>query len=183
MKPIKIVAFDLSLTASGYASVGYRADQFDPKGISIGTLKPPDLDGLPRLQWIRDNVLSLSTSAAVVVVEGYSFGSGHQAHQMGELGGVVRLALHELKRPFVIVPPASRAKYATGKGNAPKDAVLAEAIRRLAYPGHDHNEADALWLLTMAGDHYEQPWRTQVPTGHREALEAITWPKLGKPRQ
>jgi len=166
---LRIVAFDLSLTATGYASPS-----------AIGLLKPPELNGVARLQWIRDAVLNLTIDAHMVVIEGYSFGSGHRAHNMGELGGVVRLALFEKGRVLAVVPPSSRAKYATGKGNAPKEQVLAEAIRRLKYEGHDNNEADAMWLLAMAADQYDAPYRVVVPAGHRVALKSIEWPRLDK---
>ena len=165
---MKIIAFDLSLTATGYAT---------PE--TVGLLKPPDLNGLARLQWIRDNVVRLAALSMIAVVEGYSFGSGNRAHHLGELGGVVRLALHEAKHPLVVIPPHSQAKYATGKGNAPKEAVLVEAVKRLQYAGHDHNESDALWLLAMACDHYGAPL-CAVPEGHRSALAKIEWPDVGK---
>lgn len=164
-----MIAFDLSLTATGYAIPD-----------TVGLLKPPELQGVERLLWIRDNVLHLSRGEKLVIVEGYSFGSGNRAHNMGELGGVVRVALYEAKHAVVVIPPSSRAKYATGKGNAPKEQVLAEAIRRLGYKGHDHNEADAMWLLAMACDHYDAPCRVTVPSGHRAAVKAITWPVIGK---
>ncbi len=167
MKRLPIVAFDLSLTATGYATRG-----------TFGVLRPLNLQGVERLRWIRDYVLQLSEGMAVVVLEGYSFGSGNRAHALGELGGVIRLALYEAKLPTVIIPPSCRAKYATGKGNAPKEQVLAEAIRRLRYPGHDNNEADAMWLFAMAADHYAQPQRTVVPAAHRATLKSIEWPVL-----
>ena len=127
-----------------------------------------------------DEFGNLTIDAHMVVIEGYSFGSGHRAHNMGELGGVVRLALFEKGRVLAVVPPSSRAKYATGKGNAPKEQVLAEAIRRLKYEGHDNNEADAMWLLAMAADQYDAPYRVVVPAGHRVALKSIEWPRLDK---
>lgn len=169
---LKAIAFDLSLTATGYAT---------PEG--AGLLKPHLMDGLERLQWIRDNVLRLAADAALVIVEGYSFGSGNRAHHLGELGGIVRLAVYEAKHALVVIPPHSRAKYATGKGNAAKEAVLVEAVKRLQYAGYDHNEADAMWLLQMAGDHYATPWRISMPSEHRAALKKIDWPDLSKPRR
>ena len=42
-----------------------------------------------------------------------------------------------------------RTSKATGKGNAPKDAMLA-AVRRWGYAPVDDNEADAIALLHLA---------------------------------
>jgi hypothetical protein len=58
------------------------------------------------------------------------------------------------------VAPATLKKFATGKGNADKDAMIAAAVRRLAEDtsrlaetcrkGMTHNTADALWLYWFA---------------------------------
>ena len=40
-------------------------------------------------------------------------------------------------------------KFATGKGNAGKPAVIKAAQDKLGYIGEDDNEADALWLLEL----------------------------------
>jgi len=165
---VNVLALDMSLTASGYAG---------PDG--SGVISPPVEvgKGVGRLRWIRDRVLSLADGAGIVVIEGYSFASrGRAIVSIGELGGVIRLALHEAGVPVVEVPPACRAKYATGKGNAPKEAVLVEAVKRLSYDGHDHNEADALWLRAMAADHYRLADRVGVPKVNRTALDRIEWP-------
>jgi Holliday junction resolvasome RuvABC endonuclease subunit len=47
------------------------------------------------------------------------------------------------------VHSATIKKHATGKGNAPKDAVIA-AMRRRGFAPTDDNEADALALLDWA---------------------------------
>jgi hypothetical protein len=71
--------------------------------------------------------------------------------------------------------------FATGKGNAPKDVVLTAAIQKLQYAGNDHNEADALWLLEMAVQHYH----SLPPHGEYQdrALEPISWPTLSTPTE
>jgi len=167
---MRILALDLSLTATGYAG---------PNGSGVLSPSAEVGKGVERLAWIRDQVLSLAEGADLVAVEGYSFASrGRALISLGELGGAVRLALHEFGVPVVEIPPACRAKYAAGKGNASKDAVLVEAVRRLDYDGHDHNVADALWLQAMAADHYDLPGDTPAPKVHRAALEKITWPEI-----
>ena len=51
--------------------------------------------------------------------------------------------------PYQGVPVGTIKKHATGKGNAPKDAMLA-AVRGWGYAPADDNEADALALLHWA---------------------------------
>lgn len=169
---MKIAAFDLSLTCTGYArSNGAHWE--------VGNLANK-LRGCERLQYLRDRVLRLAACADLVVIEGYAYASGQGAHQLGELGGVIRLALYEARLPVVELPPATLKRYATGTGNAKKDQVLAAAIRRLGYEGHINDEADALWLLHAALDHYGQPLAVTLPAAQREALAKVVWPELAR---
>jgi Holliday junction resolvasome RuvABC endonuclease subunit len=114
----------------------------------------------------------------VVVVEGYSFASPNRAHELGEVGGVVRLYLHDQRVPWFEASPSTRMKVATGKGQASKGAVLAEAVRRLQYQGHSEDEADALWLLELIRQRYQLTGAAKLPASHVEALARITWPEL-----
>lgn len=168
---MNVISLDLSLARTGYALP-----------IRVGLLIPPKGHdrGTRRLAWFRLQVrtLVMETHADLVAIEGYSFGTpagASHSHALGELGGVVRLELYDLKVPFVEIAPSSLKKYACGKGNAKKMDVLAAAIRRLGYAGADDNEADALWLRHMALDHYGLA-PVEMPQLHREALEKVIWP-------
>lgn len=163
-----VVGLDLSLTGTGVAHPGGGSSTIRTKltgAARLGYLR--DLIG----QWLSDERTDL------VAVEGYAFGRTNKAHQMGELGGVVRLMLHERGQPWCEIPPSSMKKYATGKGNAGKSEVLVAAVRRLGYDGADDNQADALWLRAMALDHLGAPC-VQVPASHRDALVKVQWPAI-----
>jgi hypothetical protein len=54
----------------------------------------------------------------------------------------------ELKGVYII-PPRSRAKYATGNGNAKKEAVMESVQLQTKINVSDHNIADAMVLATM----------------------------------
>lgn len=138
--------------------------------------------GVERLIQIRDSVLlAMHDTAAVVVIEGYSHGSKFATHVAGELGGVLRVALHEFGARFVDVQPTTLKKFAVGKGNATKDEVLAAAVKAGAnVTGND--AADAWWLMQMG---LLQEWRVvrdlddpRVPfmAYRREALDKVEWP-------
>lgn len=80
----RVLAVDLSLTRTGLC------DADGPTTYAAGG------DGLARLAAIRDRVLGAAADAELVAIEGYSFGSkGRAVVSIGELGGVVRLALAE----------------------------------------------------------------------------------------
>lgn len=135
---------------------------------------------MARLHWIQQEVKRVTDGADLVVVEGYAHASPYQAHYLGELGGVIRLTLHCLGRPYVDVAPTVRAKIATGSGGSSKDEVFAAAFKRLHYDGHSKDEVDARWLLECALQHYRLPGRAQLPEKHLEPLAKSrpSWPSL-----
>ncbi len=51
--------------------------------------------------------------------------------------------------PYQGIPVGTLKKYATGKGNAGKPAMIAAACAK-GWEPVDHNEADALWILDYA---------------------------------
>lgn len=167
---MRICTFDLSLTATGHASRGCTM-----------TLHAKNIDGPARLIHLREHVRRLlwpEQQPTLVVLEGYAYGMarGNAMTALGELGGVVRVLLHELEIPWLTIAPAQLKKYATGKGNGSKDLVLAEAVKRSGdtFDG-DNNRADAWWLYQMAACHYGQE-HVPMPASHREVLAKIDWP-------
>lgn len=115
----------------------------------------------------------------LTVIEGYAMGTQRQAHSyaIGELGGLVRWHLWTQEKPYVEIPPATLKKFATGKGNAPKDAMLAAAIRKFGFEGSDNNEADA-WLLRCMGLSHLDTWGYAKSTYSIEALAKVAWPDV-----
>lgn len=172
---MRIVAIDASLTETGYATDD-KAGIFVPAG-SLG-------QGMARNDWIMRRVLELFEATGpiagvhakgfVAVIEGYSFGSQNRAHANGELGGLIRWAFWTRGIPYVDVPPKTLKKYATDNGNARKDQMLAEAVRRLGYTGHNHNEADALWLHALAKQAYGEPI-VEVPKTRLVGINKVPW--------
>lgn len=171
---MNILALDLSLTSTGWAKSGVPYD--------TGTIRPPTtMRGMRRLAWIRERVLNAALSVNLVVIEDYAMGMSRRVSalaSLAELGGVIRLALYDVDKPFVTVAPALLKKYLAGRGNAKKEDVLAAAIRRLKYQGSSFDEADALTLLYMALDHYGSPQAAQMPKANRDALLKVRWPAI-----
>lgn len=105
----------------------------------------------------------------LVAIEGYSYSSPHVAHQLGELGGVLRVELFELMVPFIVVAPATAKRYACGNGSASKDQMLLAAVRRLGYEGESKDQADALWVRAAVLAALGEPV-VDVPKAHETAL-------------
>lgn len=159
------LGLDLSLTSTGIAITG----DTPPWRIR------PKSTGVRRLIEIRDAIV-LNVEAyrpALVAVEGYAYGRPNGMAALGELGGVVRVALHESGARWCEVTPATVKKFATGKGNATKEAVLAAAIRRLGYTGTSTDEADALWLAHIAAEADGNP-AVDMPAVNRAAIAGVS---------
>lgn len=161
-----VMGLDLSLTASGIATPHGKRGQI----ITRST-------GMPRLATIRDAVLETARDAHLVAIEGYAFGRPNQAAHLGELGGVVRLALHEAGISYVDIPPASAKKYATGRGNATKPDMRMALFQRAGIDERDDNAVDAWWLRAMALDHLGHPL-VELPAVNRSALAKVAWADL-----
>lgn len=71
------------------------------------------------------DLLLTSYMPCYVGLEDYALGMSRKAHQMGEVGGVARLALWESTIPFRLHDPSSVKIFATGKGNADKEEMKA----------------------------------------------------------
>jgi Holliday junction resolvasome RuvABC endonuclease subunit len=146
-----------------------------------------------RLVYINDQVRSLlhldEDSACttdcgglidLAVIEGYNYGLKKfgDVFGIGESAGVIKLALAWRAIPLVTVSPAARAKFATGKGNAPKATVLEQwsRITGVDFAGDD-NKADA-HVLREIGLHLLGTPTYDLAPAHLEALTLVrknTW--------
>ncbi len=175
-----VVGLDLSLTSTGVAVRDGTWKVTSKPGENgrdaKGKKRKPTLDqDIARQEAIHEQVLGLvvRVSPDLMVVEAPSFGSeGGSAHERAGLWwGLVR----EVRRnvcPVLRATPGGIKKYATGRGKADKDEVLAAAIRRFGWFSGGNDEADALWACAMGYDHLGEPL-TDMPKLNREAL--IPW--------
>jgi Holliday junction resolvasome RuvABC endonuclease subunit len=162
----RVVGLDLSITATGWCG----ADG------AVETWKLPAKRGDGRLREIYNLVRSWRLMADVVCIEDLPT-HAHGAGITGMVHGVTRLALRQDDVPYVLVPPASLKKYATGKGNAGKPEMAVALYKRTGLELGDDNQVDAAWLRLMALDGCGHP-EVDMPATHRVALEKITWPSL-----
>jgi crossover junction endodeoxyribonuclease RuvC len=105
--------------------------------------------------------------------------AGGGAHERGWLWWEVYRHLAEAGYPIGLMSTNQRALYATGKGNAGKDAVIDAVARRFSawQTGGNDNSADAVVLMAAGLDHFGQPVAA-MPQAHRKALAGCQWPDL-----
>lgn len=148
------------------------------------TVLPTGLRDMARLAMIKATTAAFvdGMDVAYAAVEGYAFGAINQAFSLGEIGGVLRLLVHECGIPRVDVPPVNLKKWATGRTEADKNEMVAAAIADGARPG-DHNQADAYFLariaLALADDSPETRPRQRSKL---EVIRSITSPPRKKSR-
>ena len=148
-----VVAFDLGLHATGVAWPG-GSDTFRlPKGIT--TTPMTDTARHARIDWWHRAFRAILEPwpHTDIWVEAPFL---HPKHPTGaipliELHGALLVAASGNGSPVTTIAPAELKKWATGKGNASKAAML-EAARQRGWVGDDHNEADAWLLWCLAHD-------------------------------
>lgn len=173
---MKICAFDLSLTATGYAcTTGTDGDSTT----ECGSIRPPlKMREGPRLSWIIDTLETATGmyTADIIVIEDIPM-HAKSAGLTAQLHGALKLALHDNGgRTPILIPPSTLKVIATGKGNSDKTAMVVAARERLGYDGLDNNVADARWLLELGLHLVGHRWATPLPQIHLRALTKIVWP-------
>jgi Holliday junction resolvasome RuvABC endonuclease subunit len=175
-----VVGIDLSLTSTGIAvktlnlaggytitipSTGHRGDTWHTRHKRINTIVGHILTHIP----VGPALIALEAPA-------YSSNTGSVWDRAGAWWRIYDLLADE--HTVVPVLPNLRAKYATGKANASKDAVLAAAVRR--YPDWDitnNNTADALILAAIGARLAGEPF-DDLPLTHLDALKTLELPHV-----
>lgn len=180
---MRVVGIDPSLTSTGVAcieladdgalnvavnrvqSAGHRAATLDERMVRLNNL-------VHRIGWDTNRRPDL------VVIEGPAFSRNNAGTwDRAGLWWLVVRHMFEAELEVVVVPPNVRAKYATGKGTAGKDEVLAAVVRR--YPGVEvrgNDEADALVLAAMGARHLGHSIEESLPASHQSVMDKVEWP-------
>lgn len=187
MTPLRIVALDLSLRATGLAATH---DGTGEARLSCRTVAPPKYPSATQMNHRRvkdtiDAVIGAVRPATrkpdLVVIEWLPQfdGKGDTSLRSAELHGAIKHWLWSHDVRYVDVFPVHLKQYATGNGNAKKSEVREAVTAR--YGGLLHigteDEADATCLLAMALHAYGQSLAPVNPTYGR-ALSAVKWPDL-----
>ncbi|HET6917068.1 MAG TPA: hypothetical protein VFH56_13330, partial [Acidimicrobiales bacterium] len=149
-----VIGLDLSLTATGFAADGtLRTIRSTGRAGDDLTARLARLDRLTGA--IAGEVARVANEAGrervVVVIEAPAFSrtTGHQHDRSGLWWLVVSELASWDGVDVVEVSPTARAKYATGKGNAGKAAVVSAVSHRYEVTFTDDNTADAFVLRAM----------------------------------
>lgn len=167
----RVMGIDASLTATGLAVIN------GTKLFSDVLSPPKDQNrGPARLSWFKDmfSVAIRTHHPELIFIEGYGFGAKNQAHSLGELGGILKVCIHESGVPFQIAPPTVLKMFATGKGNAEKDAVSKELFKRYGVDLMNNNAVDAAGLAIMALAAQDETFRKTLTQPQTRAMSKVS---------
>jgi len=169
---------ELSNHAPIYAGIdqsysGFAYTMLDSEGNHYTRVAKFDGTGVKRLHSIREFLTECFDndgyhySVADVAMEGYAFGS-QMANTLGELGGLVKLAVYDRYGiQSLVVPPTNLKKYVTGKGTGvQKNQMLLHMYKKWGVEFTDDNAADSYALARL------------VAGLHSTAYEKETYSKL-----
>jgi Holliday junction resolvasome RuvABC endonuclease subunit len=175
MELVRILGLDLSLRSTGYVLL-------DEDHVAwFGTVGSDSDEGRLEMfdRWIREQLRDKRFQH--VAIEGYSYGSPQgatRAFGIGELGGVIKLAVHQSRLPLHIIAANTWKKVLCGKGGLAKDLVRVELFKRYSVEFASQDTLEA-WAVAMCLrrqllglDKPEPKVRKRKPAG--ELLEAMS---------
>lgn len=133
-------------------------------------------DKMARFRRIQADIEMWIPAGCPVFLEGPSYASAGQAtHDIAGNWWLVMQMLIEHAGSVHVIAPSTVKQYATGKGNAAKDVVMAAVIKR--YPDVDvinNDVADATALLAIGLRLNGLPLEDSLPAANLKALEKLT---------
>jgi Holliday junction resolvasome RuvABC endonuclease subunit len=174
-----VIGIDPSLTATGLARLtlantsGVRPVRIVETCVKRTTGHRNDSVTMraDRLVDIAIDVAGFALPCDLVVIEGPSLGSRFSGAAWDRAGLWWRIVGR--LGPVAVVPPAVRARWATGNGRADKTQVRDAITQLWEHEVGDHNEADALVLASMGAQ-----WLGRLPMDGPDpaVLNSAEWP-------
>ena len=178
-----VVGLDVSLTRTGVCVIDTELRQIVlATRVASPSTGPALLARRSRIRKCVDGVLMfIPPHTDLVVLEQPLPPVGGKAGLQIERGGAYWMLVDQLapRTALVEVHPRTRAKFATGNGNASKDDVV--AAMRAAFPDAriaDDNVADAV-ALAAAGARWLGAPLMELSPKQDEAYGAVPWPGKG----
>lgn len=174
----RILGVDPSLTGTGLALLDTDDHLVIPTETvtSTGKATASTDERLERILTIVETVIyktvAHKTQLAVIEAPAFSRNNAGTWDRAG-LWWLLVSRLAEARIETVTIPPTTRAKYATGRGNAGKDEVLLAVAKRYPHVDvRDNNQADSL-VLAAIGAHLVGHPIDELPKSHLDALAKV----------
>lgn len=149
---LPVCGIDPSLTSTG---ICIGTDEIPSVLASRGSKKLGEtvLDRVKRYEKLIADILAVLEAhrPKLILIEEYAY-SKNMGGQMylGEFGGLLRYHLIDYTPHVIEVTASCLKKFATGKGNSPKDVVMAHLAKDTGRLFTNNDEADSFVLFQMA---------------------------------
>lgn len=176
------LGIDQSLTSLGLAIISPVSQE----PLVLENIEPGPLRGGERLFFLKERIHHFIGTHKITqsAMEGYSMGSTHQAFSLGEIGGVVKCLLAELKIPCIDVAPLALKKFICNNVGAEKADVSAGILRKFNLRIDQNDRADAYVLARVAAvyDTGISIYREELEVVHslKKPSVAVLKPRRGK---
>ncbi|MNO29207.1 Crossover junction endodeoxyribonuclease RuvC [compost metagenome] len=140
---------------------------------------PTGINSTPaQLQDYGRDIAQYSLGATTLCIEGFSFGSkGKGVSTQYGVGFAIRFALRDLGVNFIEPTPSQVKKFATGKGNTPKDNMVLPIFKHWGFDHKSDNVRDAFVLAQIARSVRMGTFTTKY---QEEVIQAILTPDKNK---
>jgi len=153
-------------TKTGFVILGEDGQVQQQKEISSKKKQDPE-----RFIDLAQQVLDSVTPADFVCIEGFSYGSkGAGVSTQYGIGWMIRAELYKRGIHYIEVPPSSLKKFATGKGNCKKDAMVLPIFKKWQFESDSDNIRDAYVLAKVAE---ALQGREELTAYQKEALKKV----------
>ncbi|GIP55923.1 hypothetical protein [Paenibacillus vini] len=144
---MRFVGIDPS-TKTGLVILDEQGNVWDKKEIH---LKNGIYSSSEELHEYGIDIVQSIPSNSVICIEGFSYGSkGKGVSTQYGVGFSIRFALADVGLKFIEVTPSQVKKFATGKGNTPKDGMVLPIYRNWGFEDNSDNIRDAFVLAEIA---------------------------------
>lgn len=151
-KPLVSMGIDLSTKATGVVFLRETGEPI-PECLFAEDLTVGNLTGMRRAQEMVLQIMTLIHNERPdrIVIEGYSLNTKNAASivPLVEIGALLRFMLMIDGMEWFDPRAAEVKKFATGKGNVPKDQVMMWVLKRWGYTSETNNIADAYVLACL----------------------------------
>lgn len=133
-------------------NVGFCVNNVVDEKLTGMVFKEPKLRGSERLSSLRRRIMPYIRAFRpdLVALEGYAYDAENRLADLGEIGGILRVELYDLKIAHIVVPPTTLKQFVTGTGNASKDKMINFVHKHYGYLTNNDNIADAVGLAKFA---------------------------------
>lgn len=152
MKPLVSMGIDLSTSATGIVILRENGEAI-PETLLYDELAVKNLTGMLRAQEMVLQIMTIihDRKPDRIVVEGYSLNTKNASSiiPLVEIGALLRFMLMIDGLEWFDPRASEVKKFATGKGNTPKDQVMMWVLKRWDFTSPSNNVADAYVLAAM----------------------------------